>query len=102
MLAGVTMGAHIFCSLILLVTLRNDPLATELFALPNAWLGTRPSWLTIRLLRAKFLLPWVPTPAAMSECSSTTRAVLYIARGSGAVFPLAMIAFLVAVFVPLS
>jgi hypothetical protein len=98
-LAGLAMCAHTLCSLILLVTLHNNPLAEELFALPNAWLGPRPRWLSIRLLRGKFLLPWVPSPVAMSECSPVTRAIFFLARVSGAAFPLAILAFLVAVFV---
>lgn len=102
MLAGLSMCAHILCSLILLVTLHNDPLAKELLTLPNSWLGPSPSWLSIRLLRAKFLLPWVPTPVALSEFSYTIRAVFYISRVSGAAFPLAILAFLVAAFVTAS
>lgn len=99
MLAGFAMGLHILCSQILLAVLHRDSLGTELFALPNAWLGSRPSWLSIRLLRAKFFLPWVPSPVAIVECSSATRAIFYLARLSGMAFPLAFLAFLVTAFV---
>jgi hypothetical protein len=96
--AGLTMGVHLVCSLALLAMLRTDPLATELFALPNAWLGPRPSWLDLHLLRARFFLPWVPSPLAMGECPLATRAVFWLARLSGGIFPLAILAFLVSAF----
>lgn len=98
-LAGFTMMMHILCSLSLLAKLHDEPLSSELFALPDTWHGPRPRWLGLRLLRAKFLLLWVPAPPAMSEYSFATRAVFFLARVSGAAFPLAVLAFLAGIFV---
>jgi hypothetical protein len=98
-LAGLAMCTNVLCSLVLLAKLHNDPLAGELFALPNAWLGPRPRWLGIRLLRAKFFLPWVPSPRGLSESSLGTRAVFFLARMSGVAFPIAILAFLASSFI---
>ena len=98
-LAGLAMCTNVFCSLVLLAKLHDDPLAGELFVLPNAWLGPRPRWLGLRLLRAKFFVPWVPSPPALSESSFGIRAVFLLARISGAAFPLAILAFLASAFV---
>lgn len=97
--AGFAMGVHLLCSIALLAMLHADPLARELFALPNSWLGARPAWLSFRLLRAKFFLPWMPSPRAMDERSFAMRALFWSARLSGGVFPLATLAFLASVFV---
>jgi hypothetical protein len=98
-IAGFALILNVLCSLFLFAKLHNEPLSAELFALPNAWLGPRPRWLSLRLLRAKFFLPWVPSPPAMSEYSISTRATFFLARASGVAFPLAIFAFLVGVFV---
>ena len=98
-IAGFTMILNVLCSLFLLAQLHNDPLSGELFALPNAWLGPRPRWLSLRLVRAKFFLPWVPSPPAMSEYSLSTRAAFFLVRASGVAFPVAMFAFLIGIFV---
>ena len=98
-LAGLAMCTNVLCSLILLAILHNVPLAGELFALPNAWLGPRPRWLGIRLLRAKFFLPWVPSPSGLSESSAGARIVFFLARFSGAAIPLAILAFLASAFI---
>jgi hypothetical protein len=91
-LAGLAMCTNVLCSLVLLAKLHNDPLAGELFALPNAWLGPRPRWLGIRL-------PWVPSPRGLSESSLGTRAVFFLARMSGVAFPIAILAFLASSFI---
>lgn len=98
-LAGQAMGVNLLCSLVLLATLHNDPMANELFAMPNAWLGARPRWLSLRLLRAKFFLPWVPSPHGMSDQSLAIRIIFWLARGSGTAFPLMILAFLVSLFI---
>ncbi len=97
-IAGLAVILNVLCSLFLLAKLHDDPLSDELFALPNAWLGPRPRWLRVRLLRAKFFLPWVAPPPAISEHSLATRAGFFLARASGAAFPLAMVALFVGVF----
>jgi hypothetical protein len=98
-LAGIAMGVHLLCSIVLLVATYDTPLARELFAMPNAWLGPQPKWLGLRLLRAKYFLPWVPSPHGMRECALATRIVFSVARTSGMAFPLLVLAFLAAGFV---
>jgi len=98
-IAGSAMLLNVLCSLFLLAKLDVESLRNELFALPNTWLGARPSWLGPRLLRAKFFLPWVPSPPAIRECSSSMRAAFILARVSGIAFPLAISAFFVGAFV---
>ena len=98
-LAGFAMMLHVLCSLFLLAKLHNDPLSGELFVLPNAWLGSQPRWLSLRLLRAKFFVPWAQSPLAMSESSFATCAIFWVARLSGTVFVLAIFAFLASIFI---
>jgi len=98
-LAGLAMIANVLCSVFLLAKLHSEPLSGELFALPNAWLGPRPRWLSLRLLRAKFFLPWVQSPPEMSEFPLATRAIFWSARLSGSVFVVAIFAFLASIFI---
>jgi hypothetical protein len=98
-LAGIAMGAHMLCSLMLPVALRGTPLADELFAMPNAWLGPRPKWPGFRLLRARYVLPRVSAPPGMRDCASGTRVVFFLARVFATAFPLLVLAFLATAFV---
>jgi hypothetical protein len=94
-IAALGMGLHVVLSILLLAILRNDSLADELFALPNAWLGPRPSPLGLRLLRAKYFLPWVALPGSMAQQPPFVHGLLLISRLAGAAFPCLMIIFLV-------
>lgn len=94
--AGCALLANIALSLWLFSAVRQDPVARELFAVPNAWLGprlTRP-----QLLRFKFSLPWVAAPSAMAEQPILVRSAFYLARIAGAAFPCLIAAFLIGGF----
>ena len=98
-IAGCSVAIHLVGSVLLLALVRNDPLAQELFALPNSWLGPRPRWLSLQLLRAKFFLPWIPAPSGMAQQTVSVRLSFWTARFAGAVFPCAILAFLVLAFI---
>ena len=98
-IAALGMGVHVVLSILLLAILRNDPLADELFALPNAWLGPRPNPLSLRLLRAKYFLPWVVPPSSMAQQPLFVHGLFWFSRLAGAAFPCLMIIFLVLMIV---
>ncbi|MDE0855415.1 MAG: hypothetical protein OSA97_13435 [Nevskia sp.] len=98
-IAGWGMGAHVVLSLLLLAILGDDPLADELFALPNAWLGPRPRVFGVRLLRAKYFLPWIAPPGSMTRQPLAVQGLFWMARLAGAAFPCLMVVFFVMSFV---
>jgi hypothetical protein len=91
-------GANLLLSLLLFARLHEDPVSEHLFALPNAWLGPRPRYLSLRLLRAKFFLPWVESPSEMAAQGVWIRAAFWLARFTGAGFVIAIFSFLVSAF----
>lgn len=93
------MGTHIAMSALLFAILRNDPLAEELFAFPNAWLGPRPRALSPRMLRAKYFLPWISSPGSMTQQSLLVQGLFWFSRLAGVAFPCFMAAFFVMLFV---
>lgn len=88
--------ANILLSLLLFHMLREDPVAAELFVVPNAWLGRPPS--RSQLLRFKYSLPWVAPPSGMKGQAGLIRGAFLIARVAGAAFPCLMAGFLVGAF----
>lgn len=87
------MFAHVALSLALRALVRgNGTLAAELFAIPNEWIGR--SW-GLRLLRARYYLPWRQAPSEMRQQDLLARITFVLARLTGLVVPVAMLAFLV-------
>ncbi len=90
LIAGSCMMAHLVLSQILRALVRwKSPLAMELFAVPNAPLVPD---LGVRLLNAKYFLPWVPAPIPMNIQPPSVRLVFWLTRATGAAFPLVMLA----------
>ena len=91
------MMAHVILSQVLRVFVQwKSLLAMELFAVPNAPLA--PDW-GFRLLRAKYFLPWTPSPTGMKNESLLTHLIFWLTRITGAAFPLVMLAFFAGAFV---
>jgi hypothetical protein len=94
---GAAMMAHVILSQVLRLLVQwRSALALELFAVPNATLGA-PDW-GIRLLNAKYFLPWVAAPSGLNAQPVSTRIVFWLTRLTGAAFPLLMLAFFAAAF----
>ena len=93
--SGLVVAAGVLSNTLLRQLSEDVPMVAELFALPNAWLGPRPSWTSasVPVLRAKYFLPWVAAPARMAEQPWAVRATFWSARLTGAASPVAMIAF---------
>ena len=92
-LAGWSMGLHILLSLAVYASLRGSPLAEALFTLPNKWAGAPPTYLALRLMRAKYFLPWVASPAGLRDQSLRVKVAVWAARATGCAFPLLILAF---------
>ncbi|HEY7640448.1 MAG TPA: hypothetical protein VH814_12035 [Steroidobacteraceae bacterium] len=95
--AGCALMANIGLSLWLFSVLREEPIARELFALPNVWLGARPP--RPQLLRLKFSLPWVSAPPDIAQQPVLVRSAFQVARVAGGAFPCLIAAFFVGAFV---
>jgi hypothetical protein len=95
--AGCALMVNLVLSLWLYFVLREEPVARELFALPNAWLGKAPP--RPHLLRLKFSLPWAAVPTSMSQQPLVIRCVFHVARIAGAAFPCLIAAFFVGAFI---
>jgi hypothetical protein len=95
--AGCALMANIALSLWLFSALREEPVARELFALPNAWLGPRPA--RPQLLRLKFSVPWVAAPPSMAHQPFLVRSAFQVARVAGAAFPCLIAAFFMGAFI---
>ncbi len=95
--AGCAMIANIVLSLWLFSSLRDEPIARDLFARPNAWLGPSPS--RPQLLRLRFSLPWVAAPSGMAKQPFIVRCAFNLARITGAAFPILIAAFFVSALV---
>ena len=86
------MLAHIALCVVLRMLLRGDAeLSSVLFLAPNAWLGFN---LGPKLLRAKYFMPRAQVPEEMNEQSLSVRATFLLARTSGGLVPLLLLAFL--------
>jgi hypothetical protein len=95
--AGVAMVAHVVLSQVLRFMVGwKSSVALELFAVPNAPLVPD---LGVRLLNAKYFLPWVPSPIAMHSQPFFTRLIFWLTRITGPLFPLAMLSIFVGAFV---
>ena len=89
------LGANLLLSVLLLALLHDDPVSEHMFALPNDWLGPRPWYLSLRLLRVKFFMPWVESPSEMATQGACIRTVFWLTRFSGAGFVIAIFSFLI-------
>jgi hypothetical protein len=76
---------------------RTD-LLRELFAVPNEAL-TRGSNTGIRLLRARYYLPWVHVAGGKAQLDTPERMTLLVARMTGLFVPVACLVFFVGSFV---
>lgn len=91
-------GINMVLSLVLFSQLRNETVCEQIFALPNSFIGSRPKYLSLYLLRVKYFFPWVKTPSEMLSQAGWVRVVFWLARVSGACFIIAIIAFFVSLF----
>jgi hypothetical protein len=98
-IAGWSFAVSFVFSVLLGARLRGDPITDELFAIPYRGLGRDAGSSSPRLLRARYFLPWTPSPASLAEHPLSTRAIFWIARIAGATFACAMLAFLTLTFV---
>jgi hypothetical protein len=76
----------------------HEDLRRRLFAIPNEIL-MRDSGVEVRLLRARYYLPWVRISLGDVQLDSLSRIALTLARVTGLVTPIALLAFFVASFV---
>jgi hypothetical protein len=91
---GAAMLAHIALCALLVRGLANDGATKEtLMAIPNRPLAPASS---IRLLRARYYLPWQTLPATINELKVWVRGTLLTARITGLVFVVSVVGFLVA------
>jgi hypothetical protein len=95
--AGIALLVNLALSVWLFFALREDPIARELFYIPNSWLGPMPT--SLQLLRFKFSLPWVTSPQSMTQQPFVVRFAFQIARVTGAAFPCLMMGFFVGAFI---
>jgi hypothetical protein len=95
--AGCALMANITLSLWLFSVIGGEPIARELFARPNAWLGPKPP--RPQLLRLKFSLPWVAAPPDIAKQPLSVRSAFQVARIAGAAFPCLVAAFFVGAFI---
>jgi hypothetical protein len=98
-IALILFGTNLLLSLVLFARLCNESICEQLFALPNSFLGTRPRYLSLQLLRLKFYLPWVKAPLEMDSQAGWIRLAFWLARISGTSFFIVIIAFFVSLFV---
>jgi hypothetical protein len=92
--AGVAMFAHVALCALLIRGLENHGAAKEaLMAIPNRPLATTSG---IRLLRARYYLPWQSLPPSMNELELWVRRTLQAARITGLLFVASVFGFLVA------
>ena len=78
----------------------DSPLAHDLFAQGNAWLGPKPAYAANpKLLRASYYLPWRPLPAEVADEAPQVRLMLWAARACGLVVPLAFVWFWAQAFI---
>lgn len=92
--SGAAMLAHIALCALLVRGLANDRAAKEaLMAIPNRPLAPTSS---IRLLRARYYLPWQSLPANINELEPWVRRTLLTARITGLICVVSMVGFLVA------
>jgi hypothetical protein len=90
-IAGAAILLHVALCLALQRVLRDHvETLQELFAIPNEPLSDGHG---VRLLRARYYLPWHDTPPIVSRTTRSVRLMLVIARFSGVLAPAAFIAF---------
>ena len=94
--AGLAILLHIGACVFVLLAINSPDVATQLFAVPNNWLGPPPA---IRLMRVRFYWPFVSLPSEVRMLESRTRAMIFVARLTGLGFFCSMFGFFVAAFV---
>jgi len=100
MAGGVAMFAHLgLCALLLRGLENNGSFREALMAIPNRPLGTP---LSIRLLRARYYLPWQSLPPGASDLEPWVRRTLLASRIAGFLFAVSVIGFFVAIFAEVS
>ena len=91
---GVAMLAHIaLCALLVRGVANNGAAKETLMAIPNRPLAPTSS---IRLLRARYYLPWRSLPPTINELEPWVRRTLLTARITGLIFVVSMVGFLAA------
>jgi hypothetical protein len=91
---GMAMLAHIaLCALLVRGLSDNDAAKEALMAIPNRPLTPATS---IRLLRARYYLPWQSLPPAIDELDPWIRRTLMAARITGLLFVVSMLGFFAA------
>jgi hypothetical protein len=95
--AGVAMLLHIALSTIARRGLASHPaIETELFAVPNRWLGAPD---LIQLLRVRYFLPFRELPEGSHVLEPWVRGTLLAARLSGLIFLCAILGIFVTAFI---
>src|SRR5271166_4334230 len=91
---GAAMLAHIaLCALLVRALADNGAAKEALMAIPNRPLAPTSR---IRLLRARYYVPWQSLPPTTNELDPWTRRILQATRISGLLFVASMLAFLAA------
>ena len=96
LIAGLGMLSHVVLSKVASRGITDPRLESELFAVPNRFLGTSGS---IRLLRIRYCFPFSSLPVNVRALEPRVRATLLAARVAGLCFLCALVGFLVAVLV---
>jgi hypothetical protein len=89
-ITGHSMLLHVLCTFLLRRLVADDSdVGGEIFTKPSvAFTTTRPKY-----LRAKYFLPWTPSPEFLDEESVTVRLLFWGARISGGLAAAGFIAF---------
>jgi hypothetical protein len=91
---GLAMLAHIaLCALLVRGLANNGAVKEALMAIPNRPLAPTSS---IRLLRARYYLPWQSLPPTINELEPWVRRTLQTARITGLLCVVSMVGFLAA------
>lgn len=97
--AGVSLLAHLGLCIWLQRRLRaREDLLQELFAIPNEGV-TRGRNIGIRLLRARYYLPWARPALRNSQLDALDRIVLAAGKMTGLAVPIACLTFFIVSFV---
>lgn len=92
---GGALVAHVLLCIVLQFRLRDhEDLARRLLAIPNRALLDDTTG--VRLLRARYYLPWVRSGTDDSELDVVTRLVVAATRITGLIVPVALIGFILA------
>jgi len=96
-ISQLSFGVHIASSFILLFITRQTPIAEELFAQSNEYLGNV-GWAP-RVLKAIYFIPWRAAPNEMQLQNLSVRVLFWVSRVTGACIFISILGFFVGVFI---